>query len=186
MPQHLYNGTHHCHCYISTPNVSVGRSRSGFYFRPTSPGLFWYFFGTCSHLPLSPEKPKKTPRSSAKHSQPPIAIVPPRSKKPSKTNRRKITSDKKMPESASASALRSRSHVPRARNTGPTLPSFARRRLPFLHRHRTSKPPDSTDPALVMFRTLPLNAYRIRRRSLRGPVAEGVKDPPQNTSRIRH
>ena len=36
---------------ISTPNVSVGRSRSGFYFRPTSPGLFWYFFGTSSHLP---------------------------------------------------------------------------------------------------------------------------------------
>ena len=62
---------------ISTPNVSVGRSRSGFYFRPTSPGLFWYFFGTSSHLPLSCEKPRKTPRSSPAHAQTPVVISTP-------------------------------------------------------------------------------------------------------------
>ena len=54
---------------ISTPNVSVGRSRYGFYFRPTSLGLFWYFFGTSSHLPLSREKPRKTPRPSPAHAK---------------------------------------------------------------------------------------------------------------------
>ena len=40
---------------ISTPNVSVGRSRFGFNFRPISPGVFWYFFDTSSQ----PRKTKK-------------------------------------------------------------------------------------------------------------------------------
>ena len=63
----------HQDCYFSTPNVSVGRSRSGFYFRPTSPGLFWYFFGTCSHLPLSRD-------GLFSYSLPPPRQFPPRKK----------------------------------------------------------------------------------------------------------
>ena len=71
------------------------------------------------------------------------------------------------------------------------FPSFARRRLLILHRHRSipASPHVKTtglhESGVVPVQDPPLNAYRIRRRSLRGPITEGVKDPPQNTSRIR-